>query len=96
VELLEKVKRNIRISSTALDDAEITPLIAAALKDLETAGVTKLDDADPLIERAIVTYCKAHFGYDNADSEKLKAAYDSIKHALTQLAEYTDGGAGDG
>lgn len=98
MELLEKVKINLRTKTTAFDEAEVSPLIEAAKKELLEVGVLNIDDKDPLILRAIVTYCKAHFGYDNKDSEKFIASFNSQKNFLSQNSNYTrkkDGG-GDG
>ena len=91
MKLIEKVKKNLRISTSALDVAEISPLIAAAKKDLRLSGITRMSERDPLIQRAVVTYCKAHFGYDNPDSDKFKASYESIKNTLTQIDKYKGG-----
>lgn len=95
--LLEKVKKNIRISHNALDDAEIVPLIEAAKLDLKGAGIVNLDETDPQIERAVTVYVKAHFGYDNPDAERFERVFLSLKSTLSQLSAYTrpkDGGGG--
>ena len=42
---------------------------------------------DPLIERAIILYCKAYFGY-NQDSEKFIKVYDNLKIALSMAGGY--------
>jgi len=63
--LLDDVKLALRISPTIIAyDDEVQDLIEAAKADLKLSGVdpAKLDESDPLIKRAIVTYCKAHFG----------------------------------
>lgn len=94
--LLEAVKKNIRITHNALDDAEIVPLIQAAEKELESVGVA-VDEADPLIARAVTTYVKAHFGYDNPDAERFERVFNSLLNKLSQMGEYAaakDGGAG--
>ena len=87
--LLDVVKKNIRINHNALDDAEILPLIEAAKKELKSSGVVKLDEADPLIMRAVVAYAKAHFGYDNPEAERFGVVFNSLLNKLTQLSEYT-------
>ena len=89
--MLDDVKVALRVSHTALD-SEINDLIAAARHDLKLSGVlpAKADaDTDPLIRRAIVTYVKAHFGYDNPDAERLYMAYDRIKMHMTLAGDYT-------
>lgn len=91
--MLEKVKLALRVSTEAFDD-EITDLIAAAEADLETAGVSVVKEDDPLIIRAVVTYCKANFG--EADSyDRLKASYDEQKAQLATHTGHTDW-SGDG
>lgn len=89
--LLDDVKLALRISpGTIAFDGEVQDLIASAIADLGLSGVAseKLDDADPLIKRAIVTYCKAHFGWDNPDAERLAKAYDMLKAHLTLSQDY--------
>lgn len=97
--MLEKVKLALRITTTAFD-SEIGDLIFAALADLGIAGVAideKSDEAesDPLIVRAVVTYCKANFG-DPDEYDRLKAAYDEQKAQLQMATGYTDWGEGLG
>lgn len=90
--ILDDVKDALRVSGTDLD-VEITDLIDAAKADLQLSGVhsIKIDDADPLIKRAITAYCKANFGYeDTALAERFQKSYDSLKAHLTLSAEYTE------
>jgi uncharacterized phage protein (predicted DNA packaging) len=82
------VKKALRVSHDQLDEEEITPLIEAAKRELEIAGVRHGFDADPLVTRAIIAYCKAHFGYDNPDSEKFLKAFESIKNTITMVGEF--------
>lgn len=88
--LLDDVKLALRISSSAFD-SEISDLIEAAKADLKLSGVDhgKMLDDDPVIKRAIVTYVKANFGFDNPDAERLQRAYDMLKAHLTLSTEYT-------
>jgi uncharacterized phage protein (predicted DNA packaging) len=91
--MLDDVKKALRISlTTTAFDGEVTDLIAAARDDLRLSGTleTKVnDDTDTLIKRAITVYCKANFGYDNADAARFQESYDSIKRHLTLSQEYT-------
>lgn len=88
--MLDKVKLALRITTTAFDE-EIKDLIAAAEADLGVAGVNKVEESDPLIIRAVTTYCKAHFG--EADQyDRLKAAYDEQKAQLATHTGHTDWG----
>lgn len=88
--MLDKVKLALRVT-TAVFDAEIQDLINAALADLSLAGIGVPAQIDPLIIRAVTTYCKAHFGAPE-EYERLKAAYDEQKAQLQMATGYTDWG----
>ena len=87
--MLEKVRQALRISTETFDD-ELEDLIDAALADLRIAGVTQAQQSDPLIVRAVVTYCKLHFGDAGGEYDRLKAAYDEQKAQLSMATGYTD------
>jgi hypothetical protein len=91
--MLEKVRRALRITTDALDE-ELLDLIEAAHADLGIAGVTEAARDDPLIIRAVITYCRMHFG-SPPDFDRLKEAYDEQKAQLTMAPGYTrwNGGA---
>lgn len=86
--MLAKIKTSLRISNNAFD-AEIQDLIDAALLDLALAGVIVIDQSDALIIRAVTTYTKAHFGWDNPDSARLHVSYELLRNHLTQSIDYT-------
>jgi hypothetical protein len=86
--LLEIVKKNLRVTHAALDEAEIMPLIEAAKQELENAGAVKTDDDDPMIIRAVTAYAKAHFGYDNPEADRFGRAFESIRNTLSMLEDY--------
>lgn len=88
--MLDKVKLALRVTTTALD-SEINDLIDAALADLGLAGVTNQEQTDPLVIRAVTTYCRANFGQPE-DYERMKAAYDEQKAQLRTATGYTDWG----
>lgn len=92
--MLEKVKLALRLKTAAFD-AEIQDLIDAALADLKLAGITKEDQEDPLIIRAVVTYCRANFGSPD-DYQQLKAAYDEQKGQMQTATGYTNWGGDNG
>lgn len=96
--MLDSIKLSLRISSdnTAYDE-EIKDLIQAAKLDLRISGVasTFIKDSDPLIKQAIRTYVKAHFGYDNSDSEKLKESYSLLKRHLAIAYSINNSGTKD-
>ena len=85
--MLEKIKKSLRISISQLDD-EVQDLIDAAILDLSISGVINFTDDDPIILRAIIIYCKANFGLDNADSEKYQSSYNSLKNHLALCGDY--------
>lgn len=98
--LLIKAKMACRVSeSTVTYNDELTSLIEAALADL---GITDIDEAklttedtDPLIERAVMTYCKMNFGYavlTNDQYDRLKSSYDEQKSQLLMSSSYTNWG----
>ena len=86
---LDKVKLNLRISSDVFDEAEIQPLIDAALSELRRRGVINQPAEDPLIFRAVIFYCKAHFGFDK-DGTRYEAAFDKLADALALSGEYNN------
>lgn len=88
--MLAIVKIALRISHNALD-TEIEELIDEARHDLIQSGVSSIkamDDTDPLIKRAIKTYAKANFGYDNPDADRLQKSYDMLKQHLSLAGDY--------
>jgi len=87
--MLDLVKMALRISTDAYDN-ELNMLIAAAQDDLGIAGVTNIDtQSDPLIQQAICTYCKLHFGIPE-DADRLKKSYDEQKAQLGMATGHTD------
>ena len=88
--ILQKVRLALRITTTSFDD-EITDLINAALLDLGLAGVIEDDTDNALIIRAVIIYCKLHFGdIDTAEYDRLKLAYDEQKAQMSMATGYTD------
>lgn len=85
--MLNSIKKALRIKSSAFDD-EINELIEAAKLDLKISGIVNILDADPLIQQAVKTYCKANFGLDNKDSEKYQLSYDMLKQHLSLCGDY--------
>ena len=88
--MLEKAKKALRIVTDAFDD-EVNDLIKAALSDLNIAGIdgAEPETLDPLIIRAVMTYCKAHFGQaDPSEYDRLKASYDEQKAQLQITTGY--------
>lgn len=88
--MLDKIKLALRITTDAFD-GELNDLAAAALLDMGVAGVTNDSTADPLIIRAVITYCKMHFGQPD-EYDRLKKSYDEQKAQLATATGYTDFG----
>lgn len=88
--MLERIKMALRITTDAFN-SELNDLIEAALLDLGLAGVNSFDSSttDPLIIRAVTTYCKLHFGEPD-EYDRLKASYDEQKAQLGMATGYTD------
>lgn len=87
-ELIQKLRKRLRISSESFDD-EINDLISACKQDLKVSGIYG-SEKDPLYFQAIVLYVKAHFG-TNDESEKFAEAYESLKIAMSLSGEYKNG-----
>lgn len=87
--MLDAVKTALSLTTDAYD-AELIRLIAAAVLDLQIAGVTAQED-DALYERAVITYCRAHFKSPD-DYDRLAASYDAQKGALQIASGYTNWG----
>lgn len=85
--MVEKIKTALRLNSRAYD-AEIVGLMNAAYADLGIAGIsTEEKENDPLIVRAVITYCRANFG-SPSDYDRLKASYDEQKAQLQSASGY--------
>lgn len=91
--MLNAVKMALRITTDAFDP-QINSLIAAALLDLGVAGVVVPTDIDALVQMAVITYCRLHFGEPD-DYDRLKKSYDEQKAQLATCTGYTDWLNGD-
>ena len=98
--LLDKVKVACRVASTDYDN-ELTDLISAAFDDL---GITDISVAflteetiTPLIQRAVITYCKMNFGYATLTEDqyaRLKESYDEQKAQMLMSSQYNSAEGG--
>lgn len=86
--ILDNVKLALRVSTDAYDE-ELTDLIAAAQADLGIAGVIVPETLTPIVNVAIKTYCKLHFGEPD-DYDRLKTSYDEQKAQLSMATGYTN------
>ena len=88
--LLQSAKMALRIVTDAYD-SEITDLIEAGKADLGVTDVYYIDETDPLIKRAVLTYVRLHFGQPE-DYDRMKASYDEQKAQLATSSSYTEWG----
>ena len=84
--MLKKVKLALRIKTSAFDD-EIQGLIGAAKLDLQISGVA-VKEEDPLVEQAVLLYCKALFGLGNPDKEKYWQSYQMMVQYMKLSSDY--------
>lgn len=88
--MMELVKGALRVTTDAPGIiSEIENLINAAKLDLELAGVKYIED-DPLIQRAVIFYCKGHFGFDNPEAERFLRSYEMLKQHLSLSGDYRE------
>lgn len=88
---LSDVKTYLRIDSTDMSfDTEVQDMISAAQSDLIEVGVNSdmFNSGDPLIRRAITTYCKANFGYDTDNAAAFASAFEKLKIFLMNCTDY--------
>lgn len=83
--MLDIVKKALRLTHDMLDD-EIQMQIDACLFDMETSGAS-VDINNRLVQLAIITFVKSHFGLDNKNSSKYYRSYNSIKEKLKLVGE---------
>ena len=87
--MLDAVKRAIGLKSDYFNE-ELTTLIEAGKSDLRLAGVTRIEDDDPLIITAITCYCQANRGTDAENRAKFLQLYKMQKINLMRAGEYCD------
>lgn len=93
--MLDKVKLALALSTTTFD-TELAELITAAVLDLKIAEVNSdavtSEPTDPIVARAIISYCVYHFELEHGDqtkAERFKAAYDEQKAQMSMATGYT-------
>lgn len=84
--LLPKIKTNLRISHSVLDD-DLTDTIAACLTDLQVCGV-QVTETDPLILNAVKLYCRKEYTDDPGKAAEYQKRYDALKSCLMMASEY--------
>lgn len=94
-ELFETIM--VALRSTTTDEGlqtEVNDLILAARADLNIDGLVSDEFASSkavIIRQAITLYVKAHWGYDNPDSEKFLDRYEKLKTSLSFHSQYGGG-----
>lgn len=87
---LDEVRKALRVTGNDLD-VEIQGLIDAATADLTLSGVSAekaQSDSDPLIKRAVIIYCRAHFDYDDKSADRMLQCYELLKAHLSMAEDY--------
>ncbi|PWM72675.1 MAG: hypothetical protein DBX59_06070 [Bacillota bacterium] len=90
---LEKIKKALRISHSALD-ADIQADIDACLADLAVCGIVALDAEDPLIYNAIKLFCRSLYTDDPTTGAEYLRRYDALKGCLQIAGKYNQGDGG--
>lgn len=90
--LINDVKTANRITTDDSGiESELQGLIDAAKMDLIITGVKQEKanmENDPLINRAIILYTKAHFGFNNPDADRLRVSYEMLRDKLAMDIDY--------
>ncbi len=84
--MLAAVKKNLRITSAALDD-DLQGDIDAALMDLQRVGIDVTDQSQPLIIKAVKLYCRWQQDYMGKGEQYCKA-YTGLMQALSLAGDY--------
>ena len=91
---LNEVKTALRISTDDFD-TEISALMDAGQKDLGIAGVVIPEADNNLVNLAVITYVKCHFG-NPENYDRLKKSYDEQKAQLQMATGYTNWSVNNG
>lgn len=79
--LRDDVKVALRVTSDVYN-SEVDGLIETAKADMVRAGVdfhlVHNDQPHPIIKTLVILYCKAMFGYDNAEAERFMGSYHNL------------------
>ena len=90
--LIDEVRAYLRIDASDTSfDGEIQDLVDAVQAELTDVGVDPAlvsSANDPMIKKAITTYCKANFGYDTDNAEAFASSYEKLKIYLMNSGTY--------
>lgn len=87
ITILDKIKTDLRISHTALDD-DLNDQISACLSDLQVCGIQDPSESDPLIINVIKLWCRANYTDDPERAAAYQARYDAMKACLMMAEGY--------
>lgn len=82
---LEKVKKDLRISHSKLDE-DIQDNIEACKLDLKRVGID-VNKSDVLLEKAIKLYIRWQYNFEN-QADRYRNAYESLRNALSLCEDY--------
>jgi len=90
--LIDSAKRDLVIAGINLIPITITPYpiepTPPETEPTQPADIEVQGTLDILIKRAIITYVKANFGWDNPDAERLQQSYVMLKQHLALSGDY--------
>lgn len=87
LDIVEKVKTDLRITHTALDE-DITDMVSACLDDLDIAGVRALAPYDATVVAAVKLYCRAAYTDDTGKADAYMARYNAMKSTMMMAERY--------
>lgn len=82
---LDKVKKDLRISHSKLDE-DIKDNIEACRLDLKRIGID-VNKSDVLLEKAIKLYIRWQYNFEN-QADRYRNAYESLRNALSLCEDY--------
>lgn len=82
---LEKIKKDLRISHSKLDE-DIQDNIEACKLDLKRVGID-VTKSDVLLEKAIKLYIRWQYNFEN-QADMYRNAYESLRNALSLCEDY--------
>ena len=96
-DLIDAVKADLTLSGVNADKT-VTVIVDQTPEPTEEYPepeqvLVEAEVMDPLIKRAIIVYCRAHFGYEEpAQAELFMKSYTALKAHLASSREYTEVG----
>lgn len=82
---LEKIKKDLRISHSKLDE-DIQDNIEACKLDLKRVGID-VNKSDVLLEKSIKLFLRWQYNFEN-QADRYRNAYESLRNALSLCEDY--------